>query len=300
MVTVERPKRRSDDPRDLRDRYNELCYALTQSAGTNSAAADRLLTELQSLAQQIAVAQAEAETEQAEAPKPPPEPSGCCTYRSSNVVAFRLKVKASSSENPRLPAALSALTESYTPAPAKAAESAPSRARTPLAALEPSPAAPSVTPVEPPSPPVAVMPSASAPAAETPAAPAPVLTQPVATPPVATTPVTTAAAATPPVATPPTMSLSSAAAPMPAGLDGMVERQGNEIEQLAQNVESAKQLLDLLEDRLSGNPSAQGLAPDVAALRSATARQGQQLVALATAVHRLAKLLAAGAPPPVR
>jgi hypothetical protein len=279
MVTVERPKRRSDDPRELRDRYNELCHALTQSAGTNSAAADRLLAELQSLAQQIAAAhaQAEAEAAQAEAPKRPPEPSTCCTYRPSNVVAFRLKVKASSSENPRLPAALSALTESYSPGAARAAEPAPapSRVRTPMAAL--APAASSVKPVEPTPPPAAV-----------PAASPPVVSAPVAAPP----------AASPPVATPPPMSLSSAAAPMPTDLDGMVERQGNEIEQLAQNVESSKQLLDLLEDRLSGNPSAHGLAPDVAALRSATARQGQQLVALATAVHRLAKLLAAGGPPP--
>ncbi|HET6222325.1 MAG TPA: hypothetical protein VFE11_09175, partial [Dongiaceae bacterium] len=115
MVTVERPKRRSDDPRELRDRYNELCHALTQSAGTNSAVADRLLAELQSLAQQIAAAQTQAENDaaQTQAPKPAPEPSGCCTYRPSNVVAFRLKVKGTTSENPRLPAALSALTESY-------------------------------------------------------------------------------------------------------------------------------------------------------------------------------------------
>jgi hypothetical protein len=283
MVTVERPKRRSDDPRDLRDRYNELCHALTQSAGTNSAAADRLLAELQSLAQQIAAAHAQAEAAQAEAPKQPPEPSGCCTYRPSNVVAFRLKVKASSSENPRLPAALSALTESYAPAPSKTAAPVPSRARTPLAALEPNPLAAPVTPVEPPSPPAAAAPSADAPTVDGPAAPPPAAPAPI---------------ASPPAATPATV--SSAAAQMPADLDGMVERQGNEIEQLAQNVESAKQLLDLLEDRLAGNPSAQGLAPDVAALRSATARQGQQLVALATAVHRLAKLLAAGGPPPTR
>jgi hypothetical protein len=174
MVTVERPKRRSDDPRELRDRYNELCHALTQSAGTNSAAADRLLAELQGLAQQIAAAhaQAEAEAAQAEAPRRPPKPSTCCTYRPSNVVAFRLKVKASSSENPRLPAALSALTESYSPGAARAAEPAPapSRVRTPMAAL--APAQSSVKPIEPTPPPTAAAsPAVNAPAASAPAAP---------------------------------------------------------------------------------------------------------------------------------
>jgi hypothetical protein len=273
MVTVERPKRRSDDPRELRDRYNELCHALTQSAGTNSAVADRLLAELQSLAQQIAAAQTQAENDaaQTQAPKPAPEPSGCCTYRPSNVVAFRLKVKGTTSENPRLPAALSALTESYAHAAAKASAADASAA----------PAAPAPRPA-----PARGSNSGSAKSVE-PARPSPaVATPPAASPPAAIPPVANSSIAAP-----------TAAAPMPTDLDGMVARQGNEIEQLAVNVENAKQILDLLEGRLSNNPAGHGLAPDVAALRSATARQGQQLVALATAVHRLAKLLAAGGPP---
>lgn len=273
MVTVERPKRRSDDPRELRDRYNELCHALTQSAGTNSAVADRLLAELQSLAQQIAAAQTQAENDaaQTQAPKPAPEPSGCCTYRPSNVVAFRLKVKGTTSENPRLPAALSALMESYAHAAAKASAADASAA----------PAAPAPRPA-----PARGSNSGSAKSVE-PAHPSPaVATPPAASPPPASPPVANSSIAAP-----------TAAAPMPSDLDGMVARQGNEIEQLAVNVENAKQILDLLEGRLSNNPAGHGLAPDVAALRSATARQGQQLVALATAVHRLAKLLAAGGPP---
>src|SRR5215468_9333036 len=57
--------------------------------------------------------------------------------------------------------------------------------------------------------------------------------------------------------------------------------------------ENQRQLLERLEQRLRTAAVAPDVAGDMAALRSAAAHHGQQIVSLATAVHRLAKLLAA-------
>ena len=55
MASSEQPIRRGDDTAELRARYNQLCAALTMNAGTNAAAAERVLQELQTLAQKIAL-----------------------------------------------------------------------------------------------------------------------------------------------------------------------------------------------------------------------------------------------------
>ncbi|MGH6929337.1 MAG: hypothetical protein ACREEV_13550, partial [Dongiaceae bacterium] len=54
MAPNDLPIRRGDDTAELRARYDQLCTALTNNAGTNVAAAERVLQELQTLAQKIA------------------------------------------------------------------------------------------------------------------------------------------------------------------------------------------------------------------------------------------------------
>src|SRR5262245_47854007 len=223
MAQSELSTRRGDDTAELRARYNQLCAALTMSAGTNSAVAERVLQELQALAQKIAFRQAERDsTNRSPATTPPPPQAEARVHGKGNVIAFRCRVKGRSRENPRLPAALSALTD-----------------RTPVVAFENVPE-------------------------RTPA---------LSTPP-------KAARTTPPDA------------PMVAA----VARQGAELERLVRKSEDQSRILELLEGRIEKGEDSPQLSAEVAALRSAAARQGEQLMSLATAVHRLAKLLAAHPP----
>ncbi len=230
MAQSELSTRRGDDTAELRARYNQLCAALTMSAGTNSAVADRVLQELQALAQKIAFRQAERDSASrppaSAAPTSVPSPTAPRTEARSvhgkgNVIAFRCRVKGRSRENPRLPAALSALTD-----------------RTPIVPFESSPER----------------------------------SQP---------------------ATPTHRPKTQAAEPP---MVAAVAKQGVELERLVRKSEDQSRILELLEGRLGRSEDAPHLSAEVAALRSAAARQGDQLVSLATAVHRLAKLLAAHPP----
>ena len=128
MASSEQPIRRGDDTAELRARYNQLCAALTMNAGTNAAAAERVLQELQTLAQKIAFREAERDN----ARRPPtgrastaPPSEGGTTPRKSNIIAFRCRVKAGARENPRLSAALSALAETEPVVAAARAEEPP-------------------------------------------------------------------------------------------------------------------------------------------------------------------------------
>lgn len=233
MAAGELSKRRSDELSELRERYNHLCTALTLSAGANAVAADRVLQELQALAQMIAARQAEPGSA-ASSPKvaTPAErrPDAGTPRRAGNVVAFRFKVKGGAAEDPRLSAALNVLTGSRSPSPgavdAEDWDSSLARVAEARAGSQP--------------------PAASA---------------------------------------------------GDLALHNAVASQGAEIERLARSNDNQRQLLERLELRLRGNTRAAELAGDVAALRSATAHYGQQIVSLATAVHRFAKLLAAKAVP---
>jgi len=138
-----------------------------------------------------------------------------------NVVAFRCRVRGQARENPRLPAALSALTDR---APIVPFEGGPER---------PRPAAPT-----------------------------------------------------------PRQSAEAAEPPMIAAL----AKQGAELERLVRKSDDQSRILEQIDDRLSKSEDVPQLSADVAALRAAAARQGEQLMSLATAVHRLAKLLAAHPP----
>ena len=231
MAQSELSTRRGDDTAELRARYNQLCTALTMSAGTNSTVADRVLQELQALAQKIAFRQAERDS----ASRPPASaapPSAASrtetrpAHGKGNVIAFRCRVKGRSRENPRLSAALSALTD-----------------RTPVVPFESSPEGPQA---------------------------------------VAPTPPSKAQAAPPTPVEPP--------------MAAAVAKQGAELERLVRKSEDQTRILESLEGRLGKSEGAPQLLAEVAALRSAAARQGEQLVSLATAVHRLAKLLAAHPP----
>jgi hypothetical protein len=233
MAQSELSTRRGDDTAELRVRYNQLCAALTMSAGTNTAVAERVLLELQALAQKIAFRQAERDSASqppasAAAPASAPSPAAPRTetrpvHGKGNVIAFRCRVKGRSRENPRLPAALSALTD-----------------RTPIVPFESS--------------------------AERP--------QPVATP----------------------RQKARDAAPVEPPMVAAVAKQGVELERLVRKSEDQSRILELLEGRLGKSDDAPQLSAEVAALRSAAARQGEQLVSLATALHRQAKLLAAHPP----
>jgi hypothetical protein len=230
MAQSELSTRRGDDTAELRARYNQLCAALTMSAGTNSTVADRVLQELQALAQKIAFRQAERDSASrppasAAPPSAAPRTEARPAHGKGNVIAFRCRVKGRSRENPRLPAALSALTD-RTPVPF---ESSPERPQ----AIAPTP--PSKAQAAPPTP------------------------------------------VEPPVA-------------------AAIAKQGAELERLVRKSEDQTRILELLEGRLGKSEGAPQLSAEVAALRSAAARQGEQLVSLATAVHRLAKLLAAHPP----
>jgi hypothetical protein len=223
MAQSELSTRRGDDTAELRARYNQLCAALTMSAGTNSAVAERVLQELQALAQKIAFRQAERDSANRPAPapaSPPPPQAEVRVHGKGNVIAFRCRVKGNTRENPRLPAALSALTD-----------------RTPIVPFE------------------STRPTAPAPRPQT-AAPA---------------------ATEPPVV-------------------AAVAKQGAELERLVRKSEDQSRILEQLEGRLGRGEDSPQLSAEVAALRSAAARQGEQLMSLATAVHRLAKLLAAHPP----
>ncbi len=222
MAPNELPIRRGDDTAELRARYNQLCTALTMNAGTNGAAAERVLQELQTLAQKIAFRESDRVAVSRPAP-PPPSDSARAAHGKSNVIAFRCRVKAHARENPRLSAALSALTDDV-----------------PLVHV------------------VAV-------------------DQPA-----------------PTVGAPKTGRDRTSAAEPP--MVAAVAKQGAELERLVRKSEDQTRALERLEQQLGqGEPSPE-LSAEVAALRSAAARQGEQLVSLATAVHRLAKLLAAHAP----
>jgi hypothetical protein len=229
MAPNELPIRRGDDTAELRARYNQLCTALTLNAGTNAAAAERVLQELQTLAQKIAFRESDragaAAAQVGHAPGARAEDTRA--HGKSNVIAFRCRVKGQAPENPRLSAALSALTDDV-----------------PLVAVDLS-NRPNAT--------------VDAPKARRDRTSAP-----------------------PPPVEPPMVAA--------------VAKQGAELERLVRKSEDQTRMLERLEQQLGhGEPSAE-LSAEVAALRSAATRQGEQLVSLATAVHRLAKLLAAHAP----
>ena len=232
MAQSELSTRRGDDTAELRARYNQLCAALTMSAGTNSAVAERVLQELQALAQKIAFRQAERDSASHPPSSAAPAPAASTNaprgdarpvHGKGNVIAFRCRVKGRSRENPRLPAALSALTD-----------------RTPIVPLESGPERPA-----------------------------------------------------PAVDAAKRRQSARGAAPTEPPMVAAVAKQGAELERLVQKSEDQSRILELLEDRLGSNEGAPQLSAEVAALRSAASRQGEQLVSLATAVHRLAKLLAA-------
>ena len=124
MAQSELSTRRGDDTAELRARYNQLCAALTMSAGTNSAVAERVLQELQALAQQIAFRQAERDSASHHPPAgaaPTPAASTSAprgdarpvhVHGKGNVIAFRCRVKGRSREKPRASRPpLSALTD---------------------------------------------------------------------------------------------------------------------------------------------------------------------------------------------
>lgn len=225
MSASERSIRHGDDTAELRARYNQLCAALTALAGHNGKAADRVLQELQTLAQKIAFRQAEiangdraasaageAADVHAEAP----------AARASNVIAFRCKVKGVSRDHPRLAAALSPLA---TDGP-RAAEAPP---------------------------------------------------------------------ATPPAATPTPWGLASRDDGR-TQLSNTVVEQGQVIDRLARRSDEQADAIERFERQLGTSGPLSTLSVQVAALRAATQRQGQQMVSLATSVHRLAKLLASQLP----
>src|SRR5215468_2785834 len=103
MAQSELSTRRGDDTGELRARYNQLCAALTMSAGTNSAVADRVLLELQALAQKIAFRQAERDSASRPPPggAPPaaPQTEARPAHGKGNVIAFRCRVKGQAREN---------------------------------------------------------------------------------------------------------------------------------------------------------------------------------------------------------
>ncbi len=221
MASSELPIRRGDDTAELQARYNQLCAAITTNAGTNSAVAERVLQELQTLAQKIAFRDSQARgTAGATRPSQPDERRA--SAGKSNVVAFRL----GSRENPRLSAALSALTDDVPLDRADRANQRPAAAAGAPPAGRDAPAMPAAEP------------------------------------------------------------------PMVAA----VARQGAELDRLVRKSEDQSRVLERLEQQLGHGGAAPDLSAEVAALRSVSARQGEQLVSLASAVHRLAKLLAAHTP----
>ncbi len=229
MASSEQPIRRGDDTAELRARYNQLCAALTMNAGTNAAAAERVLQELQTLAQKIAFREAERDNARrpptGRASTVPPSEAGTAP-RKTNIIAFRCRVKAGARENPRLSAALSALADTEPVVPVdRADERAGGAAPAPKAAQD-------------------------------------------------------------------TLAAAMSEPPMVAA----VARQGAELDRLVRKSEDQSRALQRLEQQLGQGEGAAALSAEVAELRSAAARQGEQLVSLATAVHRLAKLLAAQAP----
>jgi hypothetical protein len=228
MAPNELPIRRGDDTAELRARYNQLCTALTLNAGTNAAAAERVLQELQTLAQKIAFRESDRAGPAPRAGDAPGAKSDDARpHGKSNVIAFRCRVKGQSRENPRLSAALSALTDDV-----------------PLVAVDLS------------NRPSATVDAAKAGRDRRPSAP------------------------------------ESVEPPMVAA----VAKQGAELERLVRKSEDQTRALERLEQQLGQGEPRAALSAEVAALRSAATRQGEQLVSLATAVHRLAKLLAAHAP----
>jgi uncharacterized coiled-coil protein SlyX len=116
MVTLERIEERGDELQELRERYNQLCAALAFGSGPAAASGDRLLQELQNLAQRIVA----IEARQANAAVNPDEsgPRGAAAHptssdamsdaaapsstaaRPSNVIAFRVKMKAAGDQQP--------------------------------------------------------------------------------------------------------------------------------------------------------------------------------------------------------
>src|SRR5919109_4111388 len=207
MAPNELPIRRGDDTAELRARYNQLCTALTLNAGTNAAAAERVLQELQTLAQKIAFRESDRAGPVPQATSA--RADDATPHGKSNVIAFRCRVKGQSRENPRLSAALSALTDDV-----------------PLVAVE-----------------LAGRPNAT-------------------------------------VDAPAERHNRTSSAPVEPPMVAAVAKQGAELERLVRKSEDQTRALERLEQQLShGEPGAQ-LSAEVAALRSAATRQGEQLVSL--------------------
>lgn len=116
MVTLERIDERGDELQELRERYNQLCAALAFGSGSAVASGDRLLQELQNLAQRIVAietrqASAAVNLNESEARGAADTPSSSETAshaaappsaaaRPSNVIAFRFKMKAAGDQQP--------------------------------------------------------------------------------------------------------------------------------------------------------------------------------------------------------
>lgn len=81
-----------------------------------------------------------------------------------------------------------------------------------------------------------------------------------------------------------------------AQLADTVVKQSHDIDRLARQSDEQAQAIERFERQLGTSGPLSTLSVQVAALRAATQRQGQQMVSLATSVHRLAKLLAAQIP----
>lgn len=110
MVTLERNDERGDELQELRNRYNRLCAMLAFDTGASTLAGERLLQELQSIAQRIvametqrATLESTQSTAAAEFPTPA-EPTAigaldrgatqkAAPSRTGNVIAFRVKMK---------------------------------------------------------------------------------------------------------------------------------------------------------------------------------------------------------------
>lgn len=223
MSAIEPLIRHGDDAGELRVRYNELCVALTALAGRNNKAADRVLQELQTLAQQIAFRQAEATSADRAAAGAGLSQATTVTAtpgRTGNVIAFRCKVKGVSQEHPRPAAVLGPI---------------PDRGPRPV---EEAPADVATTPRG-----VATHDASRSQLADT------------------------------------------------------VVKQGSDLDRLARQSDEQASAIERFERQLGTSGPLSTLSVQVAALRAATQRQGQQMVSLATSVHRLAKLLAAQVPP---
>jgi uncharacterized coiled-coil protein SlyX len=227
MVTLERIDERGDELQELRERYNQLCAALAFGSGSAAASGDRLLQELQNLAQRIVAMEArqanaagslhESEARGAAASPSPSETAShaatppSAAARPSNVIAFRFKMKAAGDQQPGFIPDMT----SRKPLPQDRAET------------DRCPARPE---------------------------------------------------------TPPAIKADE--------VRSAIIAQGEAILLISGRCDDHRARLTRIEDQLAASTDLPQLSAEVAALRDGSEKQRQQLVVLATAVHRLARLLA--------